>query len=245
MASASTNGRRNGPQPPLVDVIRDAIRQRLLPPGMPLVQSALADALGVSRIPVREALHYLASEGLVTFTEEGASVTSLTTKEIHELWSLRALIESSMAEEIVRNIAPFDLDDFERLVEAMEAAADDNEWSDLNYAFHARLHRVARLPHFANVAARVLTQIEPYSRVAASRPRGRADAQHEHHEIIAALRDRDGAGLASVLERHSVRARDMLVELAEGRQEVSVGSQESEAARAFASRLLAGKPDSA
>ena len=61
---------------PIADVVRDAIRQRLLPPGMALIQGALADALGVSRVPVRGALQYLASEGLVTFTDEGARVTA-------------------------------------------------------------------------------------------------------------------------------------------------------------------------
>jgi DNA-binding GntR family transcriptional regulator len=79
-------------RPRIVDVIRDAIRQRLLPPGMPLVQATLAEALGVSQIPVREALHYLASEGLVTFGEDGARVTALTPDEVHELWSLRAVL---------------------------------------------------------------------------------------------------------------------------------------------------------
>jgi DNA-binding GntR family transcriptional regulator len=92
------------PRPDLsiADVLRESIRQRMLPPGMPLIQQTIADAMGVSRIPVREALQRLASEGLVVFGDDGVRVTELSPAEIDELWSLRAVIESSMAEATVR-----------------------------------------------------------------------------------------------------------------------------------------------
>lgn len=227
-------------RPAVADVLRDAIRQRLLPPGMPLVQAALAEALGVSRIPVREALQYLASEGLVTFAEEGARVTSLRPDEVHELWSLRALLEPALADAIVRNAGPAELARFRRLVEAMEGARDGDAWSELNYAFHTELYAVARLPHFAAAARRVLTLIEPYSRVAVDRLEGRPAAQAEHRDMLAALEAGDAARLRETLERHSTRARELLVEYAEGEEaEPTPAGSTSEAARAFAARLFA------
>ncbi len=105
----------------VVDVLRDAIRQRLLAPGAPLVQASLATALGVSKIPVREALHSLAAEGLVTFTDEGVRVVSLSPAEVHELWSLRALVEPALAGAIVHNAGPADLRQLRELVDAMDA----------------------------------------------------------------------------------------------------------------------------
>lgn len=232
-------------RPPIADVLRDAIRQRLLPPGMALVQGALADALGVSRVPVREALHSLASEGLVTFFDDGARVALLPPGEVHELWSLRALLEPSMAEAIARNVAPTELDVLRRLVEAMDAAVDGDHWSKLNFAFHVELYRVARLPHYAAAAQRILTQIEPYSRVAVNRLQGQGAAQAEHHEMIAALERRDGAALREVLERHSIRARDLLAGHVDGEATAGPQSQQtSEAARAFAARLFAAGPPS-
>lgn len=231
-----------GQRVPVVDVLRDAIRQRLLPPGMPLVQSALAEALGVSKIPVREALQYLASEGLVTFAEDGASVTLLAPAEIDELWSLRALLEPALAAAIARNATPPDLERLGGLVREMDDAADGDAWSDLNYAFHGELYAIARLPHFAAAASRVLTQIEPYSRVAVNRLEGRAAAQAEHHELLAALEQADGARAAEVLERHSLRARSLLVEYAEGTAARPSGATPaSAAARAFAARLFAAE----
>lgn len=231
----------------ITDIIRDAIRQRLLAPGTPLVQSAIAEALGVSRIPVREALQYLASEGLVTFTEEGARVMSLRVQEVYELWTLRALIEPAMAEATIRNVGPSDLAELRSLVEAMDQANDGDAWSDLNYAFHMRMYRGADLPHFAAVAARVLTMIEPYSRVAVNRLAGQGAAQAEHHEIIDALADHDVERLREVLERSSIRARGLLVDWAEERSDAAppAVSATSQAARAFVGRLFAGDVPSA
>lgn len=223
---------------PVVDVIRDAIRQRLLAPGTPLVQSSLATALGVSKIPVREALHSLVSQGLVTFTADGAKVTSLTPQEVDELWSLRALLEPAMAAAIVHNAGPADLGSVRGLVEAMDDAENGDRWSDLNYTFHLELYRIAALPHFASAATRVLTQIEPHSRVAVNRLAGRAAAQAEHHEMLAALEQRDPAGLRDTLERHSTRARELLVGFAESLPaEPNATAVVSDAARAFAERL--------
>ncbi len=224
-------------QPAIVDILRDAIRQRLLPPGSQLIQASIAEALGVSRIPVREALQFLASEGLVTFTEDGTRVTELRPAEVHELWSLRALLEPVLAEGIVRNATAGDLAGLRRQVATMDTAPDD-AWSDLNHTFHMDLYRLSGMRHHGAAAARVLNQIEPYSRVAVNRLQGRGAAQAEHHEMIAAIDARDNAALAEVLERHSTRARELLVGYAESAAAESAKSETSDAARAFAARLI-------
>lgn len=209
---------------------------------MPLVQSTLADALGVSRIPVREALQYLASEGVVTFTDEGARVTSLSAAELHELWTFRALIEPALAEAIVRHVSPSELSLLRELVEAMEEPADGDEWSDLNYVFHTELYRIARLPYFAGAAKRVLTLLEPYSRVAVNRLEGQPAAQAEHREMIAALEERDVDRLREVLERHNTRVRKLLVDYAEASSDAgSRSNATAEAARMFAARLYSAR----
>jgi DNA-binding GntR family transcriptional regulator len=222
----------------VVDVLRDAIRQRLLAPGAPLVQASLASALGVSKIPVREALHSLAAEGLVTFTDEGVRVVALSPAEVHELWSLRALIEPALAGAIVRNAGPADVRALGELVARMDAADDGDAWSDLNFVFHLELARIADLPHYAAVARRVLTLIEPHSRVAVNRLAGRDAAQAEHREMLAAVEARDAERLRAVLEVHATRARDLLVGFAERERDTATSvSAAAEAARSFVARL--------
>src|SRR3954452_24316566 len=85
----------------LTGMTADAIRERILlghyPEGEPLRQDALGAELGVSRIPVREALRQLEAEGLVTYSpHRGAVVSHLSLKEIRELFELRALIEADL-----------------------------------------------------------------------------------------------------------------------------------------------------
>src|SRR3954453_19675644 len=93
----------------------EALRERILrgdyPEGEPLRQDALADELGVSRIPVREALRQLEAEGVVTFNpHRGAVVSSLSLDEIHELFELRADIESDRLNRAVPRMAKEQLD---------------------------------------------------------------------------------------------------------------------------------------
>src|SRR3954462_13104423 len=88
----------------------EALRERILrgdyPEGEPLRQDALADELGVSRIPVREALRQLEAEGLVTFNpHRGAVVSSLSLDEIVELFELRADIECDLLARAVPRMA--------------------------------------------------------------------------------------------------------------------------------------------
>jgi DNA-binding GntR family transcriptional regulator len=227
-----------GARPPIADVLREGIRQGLLQPGQPLIQAAIAEAMGVSRIPVREALHALAAEGVVTFGEDGgAHVTVLAPVEVDELWTLRALVESAMAPGIVRNATGRDVAELSALVDAMDDL-DPVTWSDRNYALHLEFHRLSGLRHFADTAARVLNLIDPYSRVVVTVLHEQAEAQAEHHRMIAAIEARDADALAELLRHHSHRARRALLDYATGRERATEPRETArEAARALARQL--------
>ena len=97
-----------------VDAIRERILDRTYPEGEPLRQDSLAAELGVSRIPIREALRQLEAEGLVTFNpQRGAVVSSLSIAEIEELFELRAELESDL---LRRSVPLLTEDDIERWV---------------------------------------------------------------------------------------------------------------------------------
>src|SRR3954465_9938852 len=97
----------------LTGMTADAIRERILrgpyPEGEPLRQDAIGIELGVSRIPVREALRQLEAEGLVTFNpHRGALVSTLSLKQIRELFELRAEIEGDLIRRAVPHMKPED-----------------------------------------------------------------------------------------------------------------------------------------
>src|SRR5690242_1059768 len=104
-----------------------AIRERILSgayaEGDPLRQDAIAAELGVSRIPVREALRQLEVEGLVTFSpHRGAVVSTLSLKQIRELFELRADIEGDLIVRAVPHMSEEDDDRAEEILDAYEVA---------------------------------------------------------------------------------------------------------------------------
>jgi DNA-binding GntR family transcriptional regulator len=222
-------------------VLRDAIRQRLLPPGSPLIQKAIADALGVSRVPVREALQNLAAEGLVTFADEGgARVSSLSADDVDELYSLRLLLEPVLAPAIVQRITATELASLDALVAEMDACGDDlSAWANANYAFHDALYRAAGRRHHYRLARQLLTLVEPYSRVAVFHLKGREQSQLEHHRMLECMRAQDSARLRDVITTHLSRAhRDLLAYARRDAVPPHSALNVSQAAQAFSTRLL-------
>lgn len=226
---------------PIVDVLRDAIRQGLLAPGTPLIQTAVAETFGVSRIPVREALQSLTAEGLVTLSSEGgAFVTSLTPNEIDELYSLRLLIEPALASPIVDRAGPADSGRLQAFVLEMDTHDSDMEpWANANYAFHQELYAISGKRHSQRICQQLLSLVEPYSRVAVFELGGREQSQREHHRMIEAINQRNADDLRRLLTTHIERAREDLlgyVRSDKGLMPDEVSA--SEAAQAFAAQLL-------
>src|SRR5512143_1313775 len=128
-----------------------ALRERILrgdfPDGDPLRQDALADELGVSRIPVREALRQLEAEGLVTFNpHRGAVVSSLSLGEIDELFELRAQIEGDLLRRAIPHMTAEDHARAAEILDAYELALHKGQvpvWGALNWQFHSTLYAPA------------------------------------------------------------------------------------------------------
>lgn len=170
----------------------EAIRDRILcgeyPEGSPLRQDALARALGVSRIPVREALRQLEAEGLVTINpHQGATVSTLSFEEVQELFELRALIESDLLRRSLPHLtmevlkrAELILDDYEAALRAGDVAA----WGELNWEFHSTLLSPAGRPLSLGVAESLQNQSDRYIRLQLSLTEGQARASDEHRAIL-------------------------------------------------------------
>ncbi len=205
---------RNSARPLIAEILRESIRLGLLEPGQPLIQASIAKAMGVSRIPVRDALHALAAEGLIIFGEDGgARVIALAPDDVDELWTLRGLLESHMASGIVRTATPADIVALREIVDAMDDR-DGADWSDRNATFHQELHRLADMPHVADAADRVLIRVDPYVRRAVSLLFKKDEAQAEHRQMLDALAAGDGDELARLLLHHGDSARVALLEYA-------------------------------
>jgi DNA-binding GntR family transcriptional regulator len=153
------------------DEVYDHLKQRILSGefagGMRLNPVEIGAMLGISRTPVREALHRLDIEGLVTLTpNRGVVVTSLTVENVRELFKIRAALEGLAASEAARNVREDDLDEFELLLRRMDRArGDPKAWITRHEAFHDRLYQFAQMPRLAAEIRRMREAIHPYLRL--------------------------------------------------------------------------------
>ena len=133
----------------VTQALRDAIVRGRLPPGTPLRQDKLADAFGISRVPLRESLRELAGEGLVVLeAHKGALVASLSMDELDELYGIVWSLEVYAMHRAVPILTDADIATMQTLLGQMEAEPDPVTWYGLNVVFHrhpiavAKLHRI-------------------------------------------------------------------------------------------------------
>lgn len=118
-------------------VLRDAITSGAFPPGEWLRQESLAEAIGVSRIPVRTALLQLESEGLVTFNpHRGARVRTLSAAQIDETYRLRLLLERYALQQSLARMSPERLARMRELAEQLDAEPEGSSFLQTRVQFY-------------------------------------------------------------------------------------------------------------
>jgi DNA-binding GntR family transcriptional regulator len=189
--------------------LRSAIMRCDLGPGERLVIDDLAKRLGVSIIPVREALQMLQSEALVVLVPHvGATVATISKDSIVDVFTMLEGLETVGTRLAAERATPEDQSRLIMLVHDMEDMMKHEsyeEWADLNTRFHLTIARIPGLAMLEEMTARVLTC---WDRVRRYYFRGvlvhRLDhAQQEHHEMLAAITRRDLPALEAVVRRHN------------------------------------------
>jgi DNA-binding GntR family transcriptional regulator len=188
--------------------LRVAIRSGLLPPGLRLRQEDLAEQLGVSRIPLRDAFRRLEAEGLVQIEgRRGARVASLTADEVFEIYELLILIEVRLMRLAVRNIPDDAIERVLEMSEQMDSTAAPNETGRLSRkAFYGELYRWSGRPRMRQLSLQLRDDVHRYHVLK------NLDASlHAHADLRDRIRRRDADGAAAVIRHHFRMSRDDLV----------------------------------
>ena len=137
----------------LYQEVAERVRQRIfsheLAPGAWIDEMKLAEAYGISRTPLREALKVLAAEGLVTMkVRRGAYVTEVSRRDLADVYHLLSLLESDAAGAVAHGASPAQLAELQSLHDQLEAAAatdqvDRGHFFMINERFHMRLLEIA------------------------------------------------------------------------------------------------------
>lgn len=219
--------------------VTEALRDRILRGGYgddaPLRQDAIAAELGVSRIPVREALRQLEAEGLVVFhPHRGAVVSTLSTGEIEELFELRAQVESDLLRRAIPAVTHADVARAREILRDYDAAFRAGEiagWGTLNWEFHATLYAPAARPFTMAIVQRLHQQSDRYFRMQLALTHGESRASVEHRGILAAVERHDARRAALLMRQHITGAGRQLVRFLAARRE-DAASRTSVSARA-------------
>jgi DNA-binding GntR family transcriptional regulator len=122
------------------DILKELILTGRLEPGMLHNEKRLAEVLGVSRTPVREALLELSREGMVSFVpSKGVKVRKITTKQVQEVFELRRIIEGYIIKSISKQLSPADLKKIEKILSKQDRSATKDEevtFIEMDKEFH-------------------------------------------------------------------------------------------------------------
>ncbi|WP_024302931.1 GntR family transcriptional regulator [Pseudogulbenkiania sp. MAI-1] len=183
--------------------IKRRILEGELAEGSPIRQDDVAAQLGVSKIPVREALMRLQSEGLVKFTPNvGAVVATLTVMDYIEMLDMRLALECRALELAVPNMASVDIARARELLAAYHSAMSDQEWSDLNAEFHDTLYEPANRPRLLAAIRSVQEHMGRLLRLRVTMAAKHDRSHEEHMQILDACERGDVKGAVRLLRKH-------------------------------------------
>lgn len=185
-------------------VLRTAILGGELAGGTRLVQSDLAQQLGVSTTPVREALRDLVGEGLIRFDpHRGAVVEELSATDAREIYDLRIILEARALELAAERITGAQVARAREINDRMARAERPAEWAGLNREFHLGIYEAAESPRLLGIIRGLVDSSVMYVS-ARLRETGeeRDAARAEHEEILGALEAGDVTGAVGAMTGH-------------------------------------------
>lgn len=198
----------NRPRTAQAAALSDVRRQILtgeLRPGQRIVQENLASRLGISRVPVREALQHLQGEGLVEYTaHRGYQVTHLDYGDLSELYYLRRLLEAEairLAVPVIGDNALREMDSVRTRMEQLPAEATD-EIAELNREFHFMLFRAAEMPRLLRFIRLLWESSDAYRAVYYADDAAISNIHVEHKQLQDAIEARDPERVIEIFDAH-------------------------------------------
>ncbi len=177
------------------ETLRDAIRSGSLPPGERLMEIQLAEELGVSRTPVREAIRKLELERFVVMLpRRGTYVANLSLKDINEVFEIRAALDGLAAGLAAERITEEELEQMERLL--VEIAdhieqRDNQKIVETDEAFHDILYRASRNERLVGIIYNLREQFTRFRSVSINYPGRLQNTLEEHRQVVEAIAQRN------------------------------------------------------
>ncbi len=195
--------------------VRRDIMEGVLRPGCALSEIGIARAHRTSRSPVRDAFGRLEQEGFVLRKPSGRVIVApLDTRELQNLYEVRASVEGLAARLATPNLTGFALDDLARQLERMQAfsqAGDLPASLEAGGRFHDIISRNCANPPLIEIIEAIRGRIKRYQRIIAD-ARQKNLRVREHRMILTALNKRDAAGAEAAMRDHILRSASAIMD---------------------------------
>jgi len=197
------------------EALRDAIRKGILEPGERLMEVQVAEELGISRTPVREAIRKLEQEGyVIMMPRRGTYVSDVSESDIKEIFEIRSALEALATGLAARRIEQEELETLQSMLFEIEGYIKQNDIEKIVEAdikFHGLLYQVSRNERLVNIISNLKEQLARFRTLSMSYPGRLYETLEEHSEMVEAIANGDVSAARDAAEHHMERAEKTLL----------------------------------
>jgi DNA-binding GntR family transcriptional regulator len=195
--------------------LKEAIVKGTLVPGDRLIESRLAETLGISRTPVREAMHKLDREGYLRKQPHGGfCIIGLSREEVIETFGIRGVLESYAARLATEKYNKKDLQPLESNIHLFQKHLDRKDFNaltEINTAFHDHLYALSRSPKLIRMISHLRDQIYRFRRLILKNETLAKMSNEDHKEMLAHIKKGDAEGVEKLVKEHIMRGQDAVL----------------------------------
>lgn len=199
------------------DAIHEAIVDGTLEPGERLMEAQIAEELGVSRTPVREAIRKLElANFVVMIPRRGAYVADISLKDVADVFEIRGALEGLAAELAAERASDEEIEGLERLLVEIGKAIEVKDVEllvELDTQFHDLLLKASRNERLGQILSLLREQIQRFRTQTLASPSRMRVALDEHRGLVEALAARDGELAGRLAAQHIESAENSLMQL--------------------------------
>ncbi len=202
--------------------LRKSILHGKLKPGQHLIEEQLADHVGISRTPVREAFHKLEKDELVTRLPKGGyAVTEFTKGDVEEIFGIRSALESYAAYLATLHTAPDKISVLENKVKESEEALEKGETDkavQLNTEFHDLLYKSCKSKKLVDMISTFRDYFYRYRSALLQTQDGISSSNKDHRQMLEAMKKKNPRLAERLVRKHLAKGKELVLkEIDEGR----------------------------
>lgn len=198
------------------EYLKTAIIDQTIEPGSRLVESKISAMLGISRTPLREALHKLEREDWIEKSPSGGfQVVSLTKNDIEETFGIRCVLEAYAARLAAENHHDKDLVPLEQKMkeyrQCLILKEDIDKLQKINTEFHDLLYSLSKSPKLIKMVNQLRAHISRFRQIILKQYGYALQSSDDHAKMIEAIKKRDGAAVEQLVKDHIIKGKDAVL----------------------------------